>query len=102
MSEKLKITLVRSTIGRKKAQKLTVRALGLRRIGSSRIVPDNPAIRGMVAKVWHLVSVEPAADGVEKPPRRPSVVVIEKARHEEQAEASEATGSEADSEKENE
>lgn len=76
MAQKLKVTLVRSVIGRKWDQKRTVRALGLRRIGSSRIVPDNPAIRGMIRKVSHLVTAEEVDGEVAPTPRRPSVVVI--------------------------
>jgi len=54
----LKITLVKSTIESKKDQKDTVEALGLRKVGSSVIKNDNPAIRGMIKKVEHLVEVE--------------------------------------------
>ena len=54
----LKITLVKSTIGAMKAQKATVEALGLRKIGQSVEQKDNPATRGMIQKVSHLVSVE--------------------------------------------
>ena len=55
---KLKITLVKSTIGRKKDQIATVEALGLEKIRSVVEHEDNPAIRGMVNKVSHLVTVE--------------------------------------------
>lgn len=58
----LKITLVRSPIGYSKRQKRTVEALGLRRMNQSVIKPDNPAIRGMVRKISHLVAVEEVAD----------------------------------------
>lgn len=58
----LKITLVRSPIGYSKRQKRTVEALGLRRLHQSVIQPDNPAIRGMVRKVSHLVVVEEVED----------------------------------------
>lgn len=58
----LKITLVRSPIGYSKRQKRTVEALGLRRLHQSVVQPDNPAIRGMVRKVNHLVVVEEVAD----------------------------------------
>ena len=60
MAEKtLKITLVRSaTTGTKKDQTATARALGLHKIGSSVIQPDNPSIRGMIFKIKHLVAVE--------------------------------------------
>ena len=56
--KKIKITQVRSTIGRLKKQKLTLKALGLRRIRHSVVHNDSPQIRGMVSKVNHLVSVE--------------------------------------------
>ena len=55
---KVKITLVRSTVGCLKDQQATVRALGLTKIRSSNILPDNAAIRGMIFKVKHLVAVE--------------------------------------------
>ncbi|MGI6151908.1 MAG: 50S ribosomal protein L30 [Christensenellales bacterium] len=55
---KLKITLVKSTIGALKDQKATVQALGLRKIRSEVIHEDTPAIRGMIFKVKHLVKVE--------------------------------------------
>jgi large subunit ribosomal protein L30 len=54
----LKVTLVRSRIGIKPKQRGTVRALGLDRIGSSNVLPDRPEIRGMIARVPHLVTVE--------------------------------------------
>lgn len=55
---KLKITLVKSTSKCLENQKATVRALGLRKIGSSVEQQDNPQIRGMIKTVSHLVSVE--------------------------------------------
>ena len=60
MALKLKVTLVNSPIDRPKTQKATVRGLGLRRLNHAVIVEDTPAIRGMIRKVQHLVSVEPA------------------------------------------
>lgn len=54
----LKVTQTRSIIGSKPKQRGTLRALGLGRIGKSRVLPDRPEIRGMVAKVPHLVSLE--------------------------------------------
>ena len=54
----LKIRQVRSGIGFDKTQKATLRALGLVKIGRVREFPDNPAIRGMAAKISHLVVVE--------------------------------------------
>ena len=55
---KLKVTQVRSVIHRPKDQKQTVRRLGLHRIRDSVIKDDRPEIRGMIAKVRHLVTVE--------------------------------------------
>jgi len=55
---KLKITLTKSTIGQLKPLKNTVRALGLNKMNSSSILPDNAAIRGMINTVKHLVTVE--------------------------------------------
>lgn len=54
----LRITLVRSTIGCLKDQQATVKALGLKKINSSVVQPDNDCIRGMIFKVKHLVKVE--------------------------------------------
>ena len=56
--KKVRVTLVRSTIGCLKDQKATVAALGLRKIRQSKEFPDNAAIRGMIFKVRHLVTVE--------------------------------------------
>ena len=54
----LKITLKRSLIGYDKKQSLTARALGLGKLGSSVVQPDNGAIRGMIQKLAHAVAVE--------------------------------------------
>jgi len=54
----LKITLKKSTVGQKKDQIATVKALGLRKIGCIVEHEDTPSIRGMIKKVEHLVSVE--------------------------------------------
>lgn len=56
----LRITQTKSAIGRIEPQKRTIKALGLGRISSSSVLPDNPAVRGMVASVAHLVRVEEA------------------------------------------
>lgn len=56
MSE-LRITQIRSAIGSKPKQRGTLRALGLGRIGKSNVLPDQPEIRGMIARVPHLVEV---------------------------------------------
>lgn len=54
----IRVTLVRSSIGCPKDQKATVRALGLRRMHQTIEHKDNPALRGMIQKVIHLVQVE--------------------------------------------
>ena len=54
----LKITLLKSTIGATRGQISTVKGLGLRKIRSSRLLGNTPAIRGMVKRVIHLVDVE--------------------------------------------
>jgi len=55
---KLKVTQCRSVIDRPKDQKDTVRRLGLHRVNDSVVKDDRPDIRGMIAKVRHLVEVE--------------------------------------------
>ena len=56
--KQLKVTLIRSVIGQKPDKRATVRTLGLKKISSSNVLPDNDAVRGMVASVSHLVKVE--------------------------------------------
>jgi large subunit ribosomal protein L30 len=58
MAGELKVTQIRSTIGVKPKTRGTVRALGLRGIGQSNTLPDRPEIRGMIARVPHLITVE--------------------------------------------
>jgi large subunit ribosomal protein L30 len=58
MAARLRLTQVRSVIDRPEDQKRTVRALGLHRIRDSVVQDDRPEIRGMIAKVSHLVRVE--------------------------------------------
>jgi large subunit ribosomal protein L30 len=55
---KLRITQLRSDIGTKPNQRATLKALGLRRIRHEVVKNDSPQIRGMIAKVIHLISVE--------------------------------------------
>ena len=54
----IRVTLVKSPIGYSKDQKATVRALGLRRMNQTVEHVDNPAVRGMLFKVSHLIQVE--------------------------------------------
>jgi len=58
VAKQLQITLVRSLIGREESQRITVRTLGLRKMHQTVVHNDNPAIRGMVNKVKHLVQVK--------------------------------------------
>jgi large subunit ribosomal protein L30 len=70
----LVVTQVRSAIGTKPKHRATLRALGLRGIGQSNVLADRPEIRGMLARVSHLVSVsesapaQPARGGVPSAP----------------------------------
>ena len=57
-SRKLRITYTKSSIGYAKDQKGTVLALGLKHVGEAVEFSDSPVVRGMVAKVSHLVKVE--------------------------------------------
>ena len=58
MAEKLKVTLVKSTIGAIPKQVKTVEALGLNKLNKTVELPDNDAVRGMIFKVRHVVKVE--------------------------------------------
>jgi large subunit ribosomal protein L30 len=59
MAAKLKVTQVKSPIGRKGDQRATLVALGLNKISRSRVWPDLPEVQGRIRKVQHLVRVEP-------------------------------------------
>ncbi len=54
----IKVTLVKSVIGTKQDHRATVRGLGLRKLNSTSIVEDTPAVRGMIRKVAYLVKCE--------------------------------------------
>ncbi|MFA7268949.1 MAG: 50S ribosomal protein L30 [Sterolibacterium sp.] len=56
--KKIKVTLYKSLIGTKQSHRATVRGLGLRRLNSSAILEDTPAVRGMINKVAYLVKSE--------------------------------------------
>ncbi len=58
MADKLKITLVKSTIGAIPKHRATVEALGLRKLHKSVEMPNNDAVKGMINQVRHLVKVE--------------------------------------------
>lgn len=58
MAKQLHITLKRSLIGRPEYQRITVKTLGLRKLHQTVVHNDNPAIRGMINQVSHLVEVK--------------------------------------------
>ena len=58
MSKTIRVTWVKSDIGSNQRQRATLRGLGLRRLQQSVEIPDEPAMRGMVEKVRHLVRIE--------------------------------------------
>lgn len=62
MSRKIAVKQIRSVIGRPEKQKRTMKALGLRKMNATAIHADTPVIRGMVAKVQHLVEVRELND----------------------------------------
>ena len=57
MNKELRVTLIRSGIGRPKKHKLTLKTLGLNRLHKTVVLKDTPQVRGMINKVSHLVSV---------------------------------------------
>lgn len=58
IEKKLKITQIKSAIGYRERTKRTLEALGVKKINHSVVQPDNPAIRGMVNSISHLLEVE--------------------------------------------
>lgn len=58
MTSELKVTQVGSPVGRKQNQRDTLRSLGLRRVGDVAAHADGPVVRGMIATVGHLITVE--------------------------------------------
>ena len=66
MAGKLKVTQTKSTISHIARNRATVKALGLHGIGSTSVVADNPATRGMVRQVRFLVTVEEIAESADR------------------------------------
>ena len=62
MNGMLAVTLKRSLIGCPRTQRLTVEGLGLRKLQQTVVLPDNPAVRGSILKVRHLVEVREATE----------------------------------------
>ena len=58
MADKIKVTLLKSSIGNRKNQKENLKRLGLKKINGSRILENTPSVRGMIQKVQHLVRIE--------------------------------------------
>jgi large subunit ribosomal protein L30 len=56
--KKIKVILKKSPINKIKKHKLTLKALGLTKIGKARIYPDNKAVRGMINKISYMVDIE--------------------------------------------
>lgn len=54
----VRVTYAKSAIGYNKDQKATIAAMGFKKLGQTRELPDTPAVRGMIRKVSHLVRVE--------------------------------------------
>ena len=70
-AEYVRVTQLRSAIGTKPKHRATLRALGLRGVGRTRVMADSDSLRGMLARVSHLVEVGPAsADEFTKRPHR--------------------------------
>jgi large subunit ribosomal protein L30 len=92
----LKVTQVRSAIGSKPKARGTLRALGLRRIGRSNVLPDRPEIQGMIRKVSHLVSVEPVEAPKKRAAAKPKAAKESKADEDSKAEDGTVTEEEAD------
>jgi large subunit ribosomal protein L30 len=60
MAKQLKVTLIRSTIGRPYQQEQVAAGLGLKKLNRAVVLPDTPAVRGMIRKISHLLKVEAA------------------------------------------
>ena len=58
MADKIKVTLVKSPIGAVPKARATVKALGLKKVNTSNVLPNTDATKGMIQKVRHLVKVE--------------------------------------------
>ncbi len=58
--KKLKITLIKSTIGQIPKTRATIAAMGLRKIGQTVVLPDNGSTKGQIQRVRHMVKVEEA------------------------------------------
>ncbi len=62
MAVKLRVTLVRGLAGKRESHKKAVYSLGLRKVGQSRMLEDNPMVRGNIRKAHYLIKVEEVED----------------------------------------
>jgi len=62
MAGKLKITMIKSMIGRPEKHRRVLRGMGLRKMNKTVVLEDTPAVRGMIGTVPHLVKVEESGD----------------------------------------
>jgi large subunit ribosomal protein L30 len=62
MTSKIRVTQIRSPIGRDGRQRTNLIGLGLNKLRRSRVLPDVPAVRGRITQVHHLVRVEPVEE----------------------------------------
>jgi large subunit ribosomal protein L30 len=62
MTSRIRVTQIRSPIGRDGRQRTNLIGLGLNKIRRSRVLPDVPAVRGRIRQVHHLVRVEPVEE----------------------------------------
>ncbi len=76
MAENLTVTLRRSIIGEKPKTVATVKGLGLGKLNSQNVLPDNPSVRGMIHKVRHLVEVAEVDEPKTKDKKRKTKVEI--------------------------
>jgi large subunit ribosomal protein L30 len=67
MTSRIRVTQIRSPIGRDGRQRINLIGLGLNKIRRSRVLPDVPAVRGRISQVHHLVVVEPVEEADQKP-----------------------------------
>ena len=66
MADQIRVTQIRSAIGRRHDQRETLIGLGLNKLSRSRVLHDTPEVRGRINKVHHLVRVEPVEDGAQR------------------------------------
>ena len=66
MASKIRVTQIRSPIGRDDRQRTNLIGLGLNKISRSRVLPDVPEVRGRIKQVHHLIRVEPAGEAAPK------------------------------------